>query len=178
MKTQTHLKKTRKTFAMLLLAAAATFALQGCFGSSNENSNDSKNVTTPVEEVDDNSSNNSKLVFKNLQLEEHAMEDGEEVLKCYFEAEFPELKGHEVRISMYVLDADGEEFFYSDDEGFSVPLCDTEWYKDGVATDKWMSISYNELEVLPEGNYFVRFEAYDNDGREHLGYSKSLPFKK
>jgi hypothetical protein len=43
-----------------------------------------------------------------------------------------------------------------------------------------MGIYYEELEVLPPGNYFVRFEAYDNDSGTtgDLMYSKSLPFTK
>ena len=171
MKTRTCLKKVGKTLAILFLAATTTVAMQGCFLLDDDSDTDTE------EEVIENTSNKSKLVFKNLRLEENAMEEGEEMLKCYFEAEFPKLKGHEVRISMYVLDSEGEWISYEDDEGFGVPVCDTRWYSDGVATDNWMGVSYEELEFLPSGKYYVRFEAYDNTAREDLGYSKTVPFK-
>ena len=123
---------------------------------------------------------NSNVVYSNLRLEENAVEDGKKMLKCYFNADFPELKGHTVRITMQILDSDGEVFTYTDDEGFPVPVCDTKWYTEGAAKDDWMGIYYEELEVLPPGNYFVRFEAYDNDSGTtgDLMYSKSLPFTK
>lgn len=119
---------------------------------------------------------NSKLVYSNLRLEENAMENGRKMLKCYFDADFPELKGQEVMITLRILDSDGEVFTYIDDEGFEIPIADYKQYTEGFAKDDWMGFYYDQLEVLPPGNYYVRFE---NTGvGDELGYSKSLPFTK
>ncbi len=174
------MKKILKTLSVFLLATATAFAMQSCFGSSssNENSSENEGNQTTQEDVEEIVSDNQQVEFTDLRLEENAVEDGEEVLKCYFDVNLPEVKGHEIRITMSILTPDGELFTYTDQDGFGVPISDARWYEDGVVTDDWMYIANSELEHLPSGQYYLRFEAYDLTANELLGYSESIPFTK
>jgi hypothetical protein len=157
----TAMKKIEKVLALFLIVGTATLVLQGC-GSCNRNS-----------------SGNSDHEFNFLKIEENAIVDGEEVLKCYFKAEFPELKGHEIRICLTVTDSKGEPYTYEDDEGFPVPIRDTKWYENGIITDEWMCIPNAELELLPSGHkYYACFDAWDLTTNESLGDTKLLSFKR
>lgn len=155
------MKKIVKVLALFLIVGTATLALQGCGSCSR------------------NSSGSSDYVFNFLRIEENAIEDGEEVLKCYFEAEFPELIGHEIRITLSITDSKGDPYSFEDDEGFSVPICDSKWYENGVITDEWMSIPNTSLELLPSGRkYYASFDAWDLTTNEFIGNTKLLSFKR
>ena len=151
------MKKIVKVLALFLIVGTTTLALQGCFGSCNRNS----------------------YVFNFLRIEENAMEDGVDVLKCYFEADFPKLRGHEIRITLSITDSKGECYSYQDEDGFAVPLCNSQWYEDGIITDEWLSIPTMDLEILPTGKkIYARFDAWDMTTNEFIGYTDFLTFER
>ena len=153
------MKKSVKTLALFLFVGTAALALQGCGSCSNSSDDD--------------------YVFKFLRIDDDAYEDGEEMVKCYFEANFPEARGHEVNIVMEVTDSDGENYSYEDEDGFVVPIRDARWYYDGVVTDDWMGVPQTDLEFIPDGQkIYVHFEAFDRTTSEFLGSTNTLSFRR